>query len=164
MYALLATVLFASTPAVAAAPAPSRLEQLLSSLSGKHAHLRPAPKLTTVAGGGLLWGGLRSALDTQLLTSGQTELGWRVYLQREVQLSAIPVVGPLAKLTGDALSSTERMAFGLALGAQLGGAALLAASLFDFELARQSNEGLRFTSMSVAADGFGATVRVGGTF
>ncbi len=155
MFALLAAAVLASAPE-------SRLERLAVSLSGNEVHRRQAPTWATLAGRALLLGGWMAATRAQQLQLGDES--WRVWLREDMRVSAIPVAGPLTRLAGDApLTSTEQTAFGVALGAQLGGAVLLAASLFDFDV-KQDNDGLRFTSMSVAADGHGATVLVGGTF
>lgn len=143
-------------------PAESRFDKFVSSLSGTTK--REAPALTRLAGSALLWGGLRTSAGTQLAQLQQTDATWRVYLRDELTLSAVPIIGAFSRLVEGQLSAVDQTAYSLALGAQLGGAALLAASLLRVDFAQQVGEGLQLTSMSVNANGYGATVRVGGTF
>ncbi len=143
-------------------PSESRFDKFLSSLSGSTK--KEAPALTRLAGNALLWGGLRTSTDTQLAALSRVDTTWRVYMRDEFTLSAMPIVGAFTRLVEGQLSAFDQTAYGLALGAQLGGAALLAASLLNVDFARQVGDGLQLTSMSVNANGYGATVRVGGTF
>lgn len=143
-------------------PGDSRFDKFLSSLSG---HTRKeAPALTRLAGNALLWGGVRTSTNTELERLSLIEPTWRVYMRDEFAMSAMPIVGPFSRLVEGQLSAIDQAAYSFALGAQLGGAALLAASLLKFDFAEQVGEGLQFTSMSVNANGYGATVRIGGTF
>lgn len=143
-------------------PAESRFDKFVSSLSG--ATKREAPALTRLAGNALLWGGLRASTDTQLMQLRTVDTSWRVYMRDEFTVSAVPIVGAFTRLVEGQLSAADQTAYSLALGAQLGGAALLAASLLNFDFAEQVGQGLQLTSMSVNANCYGATVRVGGTF
>ena len=173
MYALLLAAVLSAAPDEAPVeltplqptefkPAESRFDKFVSSLSGSTK--REAPALTRLAGNALLWGGLRTSTDTQLAQLRTVDPTWRVYLRDEFTLSAMPIVGAFSRLVEGQLSAVDQTAYSLALGAQLGGAALLAASLLKFDFAEQVGQGLQLTSMSVNASGYGATVRVGGTF
>lgn len=143
-------------------PSESRFDKFVSSLSG--ATKRDAPALTRLAGNALLWGGLRTSTETQLAQLQRVDTTWRVYMRDEFTLSAMPIIGAFSRLVEGQLSAVDQTAYSLALGAQLGGAALLAASLLKVDFAEQVGAGLQLTSMSLNANGYGATVRVGGTF